>query len=135
MIEILSPTLLWDLIKNASRWLVNLRRASTARQKASVIALRKVIIAARKTAVYVRQLNETQLRHYPTEVELATLWTELSFALEDLKVVPLAKRCLINGKQWADPKSMDEDFLLKADAGLERIEQLANQLLANLNHT
>lgn len=134
MIEVLSPTSLWDLIKNASRWLVNLRRANHARQQESVNALRKVVIAARKTAVYMRQLDDTQQRHYPTEDELATLWTELSFALEDLKVTKLAKRCLINGKQWADPKQMDNDFLTKADAGLDRIEQLANQLLANLKH-
>lgn len=132
MIEVLSPAALWDLIKNASRWLVNLRRANQARQQASVSALRKVVIAARKTAVYMRQLDDTKQRHYETEVELATLWTELSFALDDLKVPKLAKRCLINGKQWADPKSMDKDFLAKADVGLERIEQLANQLLANL---
>lgn len=134
MIEVLSPTALWDLIKNASRWLINLRRANHTRQQASVKALRKVVIAARKTAVYTRQLDDTQQRHYPTEVELATLWTELSFDLDDLKVTKLAKRCLINGKQWADPKQMDSDFLAKADAGLDRIEQLANQLLANLKH-
>ena len=132
MIDVLSPAALWDLIKNASRWLVNLRRANQARQKASVKALRKVVLAARKTAVYVRQLNDTQQRHYATEIELATLWTELSFALDDLKVPKLAKRCLINGKKWADPKSMDKDFLAKADAGLDRVEQLANQLLAQL---
>lgn len=134
MIEVLSPAALWDLIKNASSWLVNLRRANHTRQQASVNALRKVVIAARKTAVYMRQLDDTQQRHYPTEIELATLWTELSFALDDLKVTKLAKRCLINGKQWADPKKMDNDFLAKADAGLDRIEQLANQLLANLHH-
>lgn len=107
MIEVLSPVALWDLIKNASRWLVNLRRANHTRQRESVNALRKVVIAARKTAVYMRQLD-------------------------DLKVTTLAKRCLINGKQWADPKSMNPDFLQKADAGFERIEQLANQLLAQL---
>jgi hypothetical protein len=78
MIEVLSPAALWDLIKNASRWLVNLRRANQDRQQASITALRKVVLAARKTAVYVRQLNDTQQRHYQTEVELATLWTELS---------------------------------------------------------
>jgi len=132
MIEVLSPAALWDLIKNASRWLVNLRRANHTRQQASLNALRKVVMAARKTAVYMRQLDDTQQRHYPTEVELATLWTELGFALEDLKVTKLAKRCSINGKQWADPKSLDKDFLAKADAGLDRIEQLANQLLVNL---
>ncbi len=132
MIDVLSPAALWDLIKNASRWLVNLRRANQDRQEASIDALRKVIIAARKTAVYVRQLNDTNKRHYQTEAELAALWTELSFALDDLKVYKLAKRCLINGKQWADPASMSNDFLTKADAGLDRIEQLASQLLANL---
>lgn len=132
--EVLGSAALWDLIKNASRWLVNLRRANQTRQKASIKALRKVVIAARKTAVYVRQLDDTKQRNYATEVELATLWTELSFALDDLKVPKLAKRCLINGKQWADPNSMSKDFLTKADTGLDRIEQLANQLLANLQH-
>lgn len=130
--DILSITELWDLIKHASRWLANLRRANQDRQKASIHALRKVIIAARKTAVYVRQLNDTNKRHYKTEAELAALWTELSFSLEDLKVHKLAKRCLINGKQWADPNSMNEEFLAKADTGLERVEQLASQLLASL---
>jgi hypothetical protein len=132
MADLLTPTAIWALIKNASQWLVNLRRASKNRQLESIAALRKVILAARKTAVYVRQLEDTKQRHYPTEDELARLWTELSFLLEDIHVPKLAKRCSINGKQWADPKSMNKDFLDKADAGLERIEQLANQLLAQL---
>lgn len=130
--DVFSPAALWDLIKNASRWLTNLRRANQDRQEASIDALRKVIIASRKTAVYMRQLNDTNKRHYQTEAELATLWTELSFALDDLKVNKLAKRCLINGKKWADPSSMNKAFLIKADAGLERVEQLATQLLASL---
>lgn len=134
MIEVLSPVALWDLIKNASRWLVNLRRASESRQEASIDALRKVVIAARKTAVYMRQLNDTSKRDYKTEADLAALWTELSFALDDLKVHKLAKRCLINGKQWADPTSMSEEFLAKADVGLDRVEQLASQLLASLKN-
>lgn len=132
MIEVLTPTALWELVKNASRWLVNLRRASKARQLESITALRKVVLAARKTTVYLRQLDDTKQRDYTREAELTTLWTELSFALEDLKVTKLAKRCSINGKQWADPKSMSKDFLDKADAGLERIEQLANHLLAQI---
>jgi len=134
MIDALSPAALWALIKHARSWLVNLRRASESRQHDSITALRKVIMASRKTAVYVRQLNDTNKRHYKTEAELATLWTELSFALEDLKVDKLAKRCLINGKQWADPSSMSEAFLKKADVGLDRIEQLASQLLASLKN-
>lgn len=132
MADLLAPAAIWALIKNASQWLVNLRRASKNRQLESIAALRKVILAARKTAVYVRQLEDTKQRHYPTEDELARLWTELSFLLEDIHVHKLAKRCSINGKQWADPKSMNKDFLDKADAGLERIEQLANHLLAQI---
>lgn len=132
MIDVLSPAALWDLIKNASSWLVNLRRASQSRQEMSIDALRKVVIAARQTAVYIRQLNDTNKRHYKTEAKLAILWTELSFALDDLKVHTLAKRCLINGKQWADPTSMSEEFLTKADVGLDRVEKLANQMLTRL---
>jgi len=132
MVELLTPTAIWKLIKHASQWLVNLRRASKKRQLESISALRKVILAARKTTVYVRQLDDTKQRHYPTEDELARLWTELSFELEDINVPKLAKRCSINGKQWADPKSMDKEFLDKADAGLDRIEQLASHLLAEL---
>ncbi len=132
MVDLLTPTAIWKLIKHASQWLVNLRRASKKRQLESISALRKVILAARKTTVYVRQLDDTKQRHYPTEDELARLWTELSFELEDINVPKLAKRCSINGKQWADPKSMDKEFLDKADAGLDRIEQLASHLLAEL---
>lgn len=132
MIDVLSPAALWDLIKNAISWLVNLRRASQSRQEMSIDALRKVVIAARQTAVYIRQLNDTNKRHYKTEAKLAKLWTELSFALDDLKVHALAKRCLINGKQWADPTSMSEEFLTKADVGLDRVEKLANQMLTRL---
>ena len=132
MADLLTPSAIWALIKNASQWLVNLRRANKNRQLESIAALRKVILAARKTAVYVRQLDDSKLRHYPTEDELARLWTELSFELEDINVPKLAKRCSINGKQWADPKSMDKEFLDKADAGLDRIEQLASHLLAEL---
>ena len=122
MAYLLTPTAIWPLIKNANQWLVNLRRASKNRQLESIATLKKVILAARKTAVYVRQLEDTKQRHYLTEDELARLWTELSFLLEDIHVPKLAKRCLINGKQWADPKSMNKDFLDKADAGLDRIE-------------
>ncbi len=132
MVDLLTPTAIWKLIKHASQWLVNLRRASKKRQLESIAALRKVILAARKTTVYVRQLDDTRQRHYPTEDELARLWTALSFELEDINVPKLAKRCSINGKQWADPKRMDKEFLDKADAGLDRIEQLASYLLAEL---
>lgn len=59
-ITILGKSDVDESISWSSRWLVNLHRANHARQRASVDALRKVVIAARKTAVYMRQLDDTQ---------------------------------------------------------------------------
>jgi hypothetical protein len=80
-----------------------------------------------------RQLQETGRRIHETEAELAVLWTELGFALQDLGVDKLAKRCYIKGRQWADPNQMDKDYLEKADVGLEKMEQLANELLLEIS--
>lgn len=134
MLEILTKISLWDLVKHISSWLGNLKRASASRQLESIAALRKVVIAARKTAVYMRQLKETEQRSHEVETDLAVLWTELSFAMHDLGLIKLAKRCAIKGREWADPSQFDQAFLEKADVGLERIEQLANQLLAEIGH-
>ncbi|MGZ8982474.1 MAG: hypothetical protein ACXW11_00800 [Methylotenera sp.] len=133
MIEILTGISLWELVKHTGRWLSNLKRAKDTRKKESIEALRKVVIAARKTSVYMRQLQETGSRSHETEAELAVLWTELSFALQDLGVTKLAKRCYIKGKQWADPSQMDKDYLEKADVGLEKMELLANEVLLEIN--
>lgn len=124
---------MWELVKHAGSWLNNLKRAKQARKKDSIEALRKVVLAARRTSVYMRQLNEAGARSHETEAELAVLWTDLSFALQDLGVNKLAKRCYIKGKQWADPSQMDKDYLEKADVGLEKMEQLANAVLLELN--
>lgn len=132
MIEVVTAISLWELVKHAGSWVVNLQRARRSRKEESVDALRKVVIAARHTAVYMRQLQDTGQRSHQKEDELATLWTELSFALEDLGMDKLSKRCRIKGKEWAAPQSMDETYLDKADAGLERMEQLANALLQEL---
>lgn len=132
MIEVVTAISLWELVKHAGSWVVNLQRARTSRKEESVEALRKVVIAARHTAVYMRQLQDTGQRSHKKEEELAILWTELSFALEDLGMDKLAKRCRIKGKEWADPQSMDVSYLEKADAGLERMEQLANALLKEI---
>ena len=124
---------MWELIKHAGSWLRNLKNANDARKKESVRALRKVVIAARKTAVYMRQLNDTGSRSHQTEAEISVLWTELGFALEDLGITKLAKRCRIKGKHWADPTKTDKEFLEKADVGLERMEQLANEVLREIS--
>lgn len=133
MIEIVSEVSLWELVKHVGSWLSNLKRAKNKRKKESIVALRRVIVAARRTAVYMRQLKESGRQSHKTEAELAVLWTELGFALEDLGIEKLAKRCRIKGKQWAQPDKMDKEYLNKADVGLERMEQLANDLLREIN--
>jgi hypothetical protein len=134
MIELITAISLWELIKHTTIWVVNLKRAKNARKQESVEALRKVVIAAQQTTVYVRQLRDTGQQSHKKEAELAKLWTELSFALEDLGITKLAKRCKINGMQWTDPSKMNQQFLEKADASLEKMEQIANQVLTEIKH-
>ena len=123
---------LWELIKHLKQWLINLNRASTARQRRSIEALRAVVVAARHTQAYMRLLNDTASQDHKQEAALSEMWTELGFKLDDLGLVKLAKRCDIKGRYWADPGRFDDDFLQKADVGLERMEQLARQMLAQI---
>lgn len=134
MIEVVTAISLWELVKHAASWVANLKRASDARKRESKAALRGVIVAARKTAVYVRQLRDTGQSSHAVERELATLWTELSFKLEDLGLEKLAKRCRIKGREWADPSRMDATYLEKSDSGLDRMEQLALEVLREIDH-
>ncbi len=124
--------LLRELFRHAGTWLANLRRAGRERKRQSVQALRRVITAARETAVYLRRVGDTGRRDYPTEARLAVLWTELGFALEDLGVGRLAKRCSITGKQWSRPGHYDEAFIHKADVSLERMERIAREILGEM---
>lgn len=130
--DVISSSQLWEILKHAGSWLANLGRASRERKEQSVRAVRNVITASRETAVYVRQLKETGKRNHATEAHLSVLWTELSFALEDIGISKLAKRCHINGKHWADPDHYDQEFLQKADVSLDRMEKLANQILIQI---
>ncbi len=123
---------LWELIKHLKQWLTNLNRASSARQRRSIEALRAVVIAARHTQAYVRLLNDTTNQDHKQEAKLSEMWTELGFKLTDLGLSKLAKRCDIKGRYWADPNRFDNEFLQKADVGLERMEQLARQMLAQI---
>lgn len=130
--ELIAGVSLWELAKHAGSWLTNLKRAKKARKQESRNALRKVVIVARKTGVYLRQMQDTGQRQHATEAELTGLWTELGYALEDLGIEKLAKRCRISGQYWAAPEDMDPVFLQKADVGLRRMEELAEQLLHEL---
>lgn len=123
---------LWALIKHLKSWLTNLRRAGDERKRQSIKALRAVIIAARNTRAYLRKMNDTGKQDHAEEAKLAQKWTELGFVLKDLGLGTLAKRCDITGRYWADPQQFEREFLDKADIGLERMEQLARQLVAEI---
>ena len=130
--DVVTDISLWVLIKHLKQWLTNLARASNERKTQSKEALRAVIIAARDTATYVRRLKDTGVQDHGEEGRLSAMWTELGFRLEDLGLSTLAKRCDIKGKYWADPAHYDSEFLKKADVGLERMEQLARQMVAEI---
>ena len=129
---VMSDISLWALFRHLGSWLGNLSRARQQRKGESIEALRAVVVAARHTQAYLRQLEDTGQQNHATEADLAGLWTELGFRLNDLGLTRLAKRCDIRGRYWADPNILDADFLQRADIGLERMEQLARQLLAEI---
>lgn len=130
--EPLRSVVLWELFKHLGRWLANLRRAGDQRKRESVDALRSVIVAARNTAAYIRRLDDTGKASHATEAKLSEQWTRLGFQLKDLGLTKLAKRCDISGRYWSNPDQFDAHFLEKADVSLERMEQLARQLVAEI---
>ena len=129
---VVSEVSLWQLFKHLSQWLGNLSRAKQQRQRESIEALRAVVVAARHTQAYLRQLDDTGQQDHSAEAKLAALWTELGFRLNDLGLAKLAKRCDIRGRYWANPDTLDKDFLKRADIGLDRMEKMALQLLAEI---
>jgi len=129
---LISDSVLWELFRHLKSWLTNLQRAGDARKRESVEALRAVVIAARHTQTYLRRLRDHGKQDHAEEARLASMWTELGFRLGDLELTSLAKRCDISGRYWADPDQFEEDFLRKADIGLARMEQLARQMIAQI---
>jgi len=129
---VLTDISLWELFKHLKQWLTNLSRAHRDRQKQSVDALRSVVIAARQTQAYLRLLHDTARQNHRQEAKLSEMWTEVGFELTDLGLTKLAKRCDIKGRYWANPDRFDNDFLQKADVGLERMEQLARQMIVKI---
>ena len=128
----LTDSTLWELVKHLKQWLTNLRRAGEARKRQSIDALRAVIVAARATRVYLRRLGDSEPADHAEEARLSRRWTELGFVLKDLGLGALAKRCDVSGRYWSDPAQFDADFLERADVGLERMEKLARQTLAEV---
>lgn len=131
--EGVTAKLLWDIFKHVRAWLANLDRASEARKRQSVEALRRIVTAARETAVYIRQLEESGTRDHGLERQLAARWTELGFELQDLGITRLAEKCQIRGCQWSNPGRYDRAFLEKADVSLDRIERLALEILDGMD--
>ena len=131
----LADSSLWELVKHLKQWLINLRRAGRARKRESIDALRAVIVAARATRVYLRRLAANGQHDHDEEARLARLWTELGFVLADLGLGALAKRCDVSGRYWSDPAQFEREFLDRADIGLERMEQLARQMVAEVERS
>ena len=131
--ETVSAGLLWEIFKHARQWLANLRRASQERKLQSKKALRSIVSAARETAVYVRQLEETGKRDHKIERQLSLKWTELGFELEDLGIRDLAQKCQIKGKHWSNPNHFGREFLKKADVSLDRMEHSAQTTLKEIS--
>ena len=121
-----------ELLTHIKRWVSNLLRAGEQRKTQSKEALRSVIRAVRDTEIYVRHLHEGGTKSIITERELAVRWTDLSFALEDLELESLAKRCRIKGQEWADPSRFDKEFLDKAGTKLSEVEKVALLALKNI---
>lgn len=129
MFEVITSISLWELTKHTASWLSNLKRSKKERKKESVKALRKVVIASRKTSIYLRKLQASKTPSIGEEGELSLLWTELGFELKDLGLNKLSERCTIKGKHWENPEKTDPQLLAKTDVSLERLELLAEQML------
>ena len=132
MPELITSVSLWDLLKHAATWLGNLSRASDKRKAESIEAVREVVRASRSTAVYMRTLGNNAERNFESENQLAMMWTNLGFRLNDLGLKPLAKKCDIKGRHWANPGQFNDDFLEKADVKLETMERHALLILQDL---
>ena len=134
----LTPSDWLALIKHVKQWIGNLGRAGTERKQQSKKALRAVILAVRQTEAYVTDLNEGRARSRSREIKISSLWTSLSFELEDINLNKLAKACRINGKYWATRKkdgssAYSDDFLNKAGTRLSDVEKAANMALRQMN--
>ncbi|HEX6592408.1 MAG TPA: hypothetical protein VF050_10455 [Moraxellaceae bacterium] len=130
---ILGADELKTLLTHVVRWLANLGRANDERKKASITAVREVILVARRTATYLRHVEQTGQQDVKQEQDLAERWTRLGFAMQDLGLGKLAKRCDIRGRAWADPAQFTPEFIEKADVSLDSIERLATAAINDVN--
>lgn len=118
-----------NLASHIKKWITNLKRAKEQRKNQSKQALRNVIKAAQQTTIYLRSMRETGDRSLEKEAQLALLWTDLSFELEDLHLLSLAKKCRLKGRYWADPETLNSALLKQAGLKLDDVEKQAAVLL------
>ena len=127
----MEPSTITALGKYVVQWLKGLRDASNERKQDCIAAIENVISAARRTQRYCCERDRGQ-QNSDTEANLSVLWTEIGNDLRRLKVYKLAKRSDLKGRYWAAEPSMPEEFWAQADIGLERMEQLARQIRAEI---
>ncbi|WP_088328401.1 hypothetical protein [Lacimicrobium sp. SS2-24] len=121
-----------SLATHLKKWITNLRRARAQRKTQSKQALRNVIKATRETTLYLRSVREGGQTSFERESELAILWTELSFELEDLNLIALADKCRIKGRYWADPEQSGDELQDKANIRLDDAEKQAVAILREI---
>ncbi|XOV77593.1 MAG: hypothetical protein ACFHVJ_11595 [Aestuariibacter sp.] len=126
-----------SLASHIKKWITNLKRAKTQRKNQSKKALRDVIKASQQTTIYLRMIRETGDKSLDREAELAMLWTDLSFELEDINLLALAQKCRLKGKYWADPEkitsqSTANNQLQIVSSKLDDVEKNASALLKEL---
>lgn len=112
-----------NIITHIKQWITNLQRAGKERKAQSIKALRDVIRAVRQTEIYIRKIKEGGKPSIEEEKKLSLLWTELSFALTDIKLDKLAKKCMIKGKDWAVLSKQNTHFFDTAITRLSEIER------------
>ena len=115
------------IISHVKKWVTNLMRAKEIRKQESKDALRTVMKAAHETWLYLRTLREGGTKTIEKEGDLSSLWTELSFKLDDIGLKSLSERCSLMGRYWADPALFDDESLNTAQDRLFDIERIAQE--------
>lgn len=120
-----------EIAAHVVRWLANLGRARTSRQRESLRAVNRVTALMRKTTAY-RRGHSAGRQNFDTEAILAEQWSLLGHELQELGLMSLAKRCDVMGRYWADPATLSPEFLDQADISFQSVERLAAELAAKI---
>ncbi len=121
------------IITHVKKWVTNLLRAKEKRKKESKEALRTVIKATQETRLYLRDIREGGAKTIEKDGELSSLWTELSFKLDDIGLKKVGDKCIDMGRYWADPALFDDASLDSAQTRLLDIEKIAQLCLNEIS--